>query len=48
MLFICSVVAHADEDSPPPLPERTPESYELADGAGWCCLCKELKYCMNY
>ncbi|XP_029013128.1 tyrosine-protein phosphatase non-receptor type 22 isoform X2 [Betta splendens] len=28
-----AVAARADEDSPPPLPERTPESYVLADDA---------------
>lgn len=33
-----ALVAFLDEDSPPPLPERTPESYVLAAGTGECCV----------
>ncbi|KAK2897243.1 tyrosine-protein phosphatase non-receptor type 22 isoform X1 [Channa argus] len=31
-----TVKTHSDEDSPPPLPERTPESYELAEDTDLC------------
>lgn len=40
-LFLSSdeTILSFDADSPPPLPERTPESYVLANDEGWfkCC-----------
>lgn len=42
MHFVGTVEAHTDEDSPPPLPERTPESYVLADDTGWSFQCESL------
>lgn len=38
-----TIEAHTDEDEPPPLPERTPESYVLAVDTGLCCQCISLE-----